>query len=315
MATRRRGAGREPSRTGPQYGNARFTRRRMPRELRVHGVRSTLDARTGHRSDRLRGRRLARALLERRGRRRAPRSRPPARAEHLARRGCELHEGDVLDAASLARRGRRRRRRLLPRPRHGPRLEGRLRRARARRPRATSPAMAARRGRRARRLPGRPRREPALQAPAQPPRDRPRSWPARARRSPTSARRWWSARAASRTRRCATWSQRLPVMIAPALAEHADAADRRRRRRRLPGAGARAGRSRGPRGADRRARRALLRRDARPDGGRARPPPAAQAPGAGADAVALVAVDRAGHAGGRRRGAGRWWRACPPRPW
>ena len=57
-----------------------------------------------------------------------------------------------------------------------------------------------------------------------------------------------------------------------------------------------------PRGADRLPRRGLLRRDAGPDGRRAGPPPPAQDPRARALPLAVLALDRPGHA--RRRGRG-----------
>ena len=66
----------------------------------------------------------------------------------------------------------------------------------------------------------------------------------------------------------------------PGLAAQPHAADRRGRRARVPGPGGESGpRRRRPRGADRRRRRADLRRAARPDGRRARQaPPAASCP-------------------------------------
>ena len=109
--------------------------------------------------------------------------------------------------------------------------------------------------------------------------------------------------------------QRLPAMIGPAwlqnhtqpiaiedtLAYLADGAEHRRHRR-----------ARDP---DRRTGRAHLRRDARPDGRRARDASAPSDPGSVHHPVAVIAVDRAGHARWTPGWPGRWWRAWRCRPW
>ena len=82
----------------------------------------------------------------------------------------------------------------------------------------------------------------------------------------------------------------LPAMVVPLLDEHPDPADRARRRRRVPGRGARAGRGRGPRVRDRRARRPHLRADDAAGVAGDQEPAAADARGPAAHAAAVVAL-------------------------
>ena len=133
---------------------------------------------------------------------------------------------------SLKGAGRGRRRRLLPRPRDGPGLGQGLRRPRARGRAQLRPDHEAEGVDRVG-LPGRPGREPLVEAPEEPRRRRRKILGEEGPASPTSARRWWWARGASPTGRCATWCEAAGD-DRPLVAEHPDPAGGRRRRGRLP---------------------------------------------------------------------------------
>ena len=176
----------------------------------------------------------------------------------------ELHEGDVLDPASLEGAG------------DGIDVAYYLVHSMGRggpgdfadRERRCADAfarMCSRRGCRSRDLPRRPRRRAGLQAPAQPRRDR------------AHPRRAWPAADVLPRRHGGRARQRVLPDTAPprraaagddhaALALHPDPADRHRRRDRLPRGGAARRAVRRARGPDRQPRRARLRRDARPHG-------------------------------------------------
>ena len=187
------------------------------------------------------GGRLARAPA-RAGRSRCARwSAKPGARPTLERSGCELHEGDVLDARHPRRRRDGRRRRLLPRPRHGPWRGRRLRRRGSETAARNFARMAAAARASSASIylgglgdnPGsqhlRSRHETALILAGEGP-------------PLTYLRAGMVVGAGSESYRTLRYLVRAPAGDdRPGLAEDADPADRRRRRRRLPRRGARAG--------------------------------------------------------------------------
>ena len=224
-----------------------------------------------------------------------------ARAGAIAERGYELHVGNVLDAPSLSGAGSDVdvAYYLVHSMGRGETHNGFAYRERAGGSELRRPGPP--RGDQARGLSRRARRRPDLPAPAQPRRDGDGARP----RGPAAhlLPRGHGDRPEERELPHAAPPGRTPTGHDRAgLAAQPHPAHRDRRRAPVPGAGRRAAGHGRPGGPDRRARCRHLLRAARPDGRRARGPPAPAGPGAVALPVAVLALDRAGDTGGQGRG-------------